>query len=599
MKLSDYVIDFLVRQGVKHVFMLPGGGAMHLNDSLGVRAAAGEIGFTPMLHEQAVGIAAEAYARTAEGLGAAMVTTGPGGTNTVTGVAAAWLDSTPVIFIAGQVKRPDIAHGTGMRQLGVQEIDLPEILKPITKYAATVMDPLDVRYHLEKAAHEALSGRPGPVWVEFPLDVQALQIDPDSLRGFEEKPTSAPFPELPFQVAEMIDLLNAAERPVLLLGNGIRVAGTSSQIDEVVRELGCPVLTTRLGVDLIPWDHPLCFGMPGSLASRGANFTLQNSDFLLVLGARLDMALIAYAPERLARGAKKVMVNIDPLEMTKLRGAINLPIEADIRDFIRELRRQKDRIKPKDLAPWVDRCRDWKARYPFVTDRQRSAEAGLSTYLVADTISELAVEGDIILPGSSGTACEIFLTAFKAKKDQRIFHNKGTGSMGLSQPSAIGACMVAGRRTIAVDGDGGFFMNVQELGTIRSLGLPIKMLVINNGGYASIRSSQKGYFGRMIAADEESGLRLPSVGDVSHGFSIPFTRIEQRSELRQGLRDFLDSKGPAVCEVIVPKDEPREPRITSKQRPDGSMVSSPLEDLFPFLDREEFKENMLIEPLEY
>ena len=459
------------------------------------------------------------------------------------------------------------------------------------------MDPGDVKYHLEKAVHAAVSGRPGPVWIEFPLDVQALQIEPESLRGFDKKPTTAPSPELPFQVSQMIDLLNAADRPVLLLGNGIRVAGVADRVEEVVDELGCAVLTTRLGVDLMPWDHPLCFGMPGSLASRGANFTLQNSDCLLVLGARLDMALIAYAPERLARGAKKVMINIDPLEMTKLRGAIDLPIEADIRDFLGELHRQKERIKPKDRTPWIDRCRDWKARYPFVTERHHSLESGLSTYLVSDTISELATEGDIILPGSSGTACEIFLTAFKSKKHQRIFHNKGTGSMGLSQPSAIGACVATGRRTIAIDGDGGFFMNVQELGTIRARNLPIKMVVINNSGYASIRSSQKGYFGRMIAADDQSGLQLPSVESVTKGFGLPYIRIEKRTELGLQIKSMLKSDGPIVCEIMVPQDEPREPRITSKQNSDGSMVSSPLEDLFPFLDRSEFNANMIVKPL--
>jgi acetolactate synthase-1/2/3 large subunit len=594
MKLSDYVIDFLINKGVKHVFMLPGGGAMHLNDSLGQRSA--DIQFVPMLHEQAVAVAAEAYSRTVNGLGVAMVTAGPGGTNTITGVAAAWLDSTPVLFLAGQVKRPDLARGKGLRQLGVQEIDLPSIVSPITKYAATVLDPTDVKYHLERAVALCKIGRPGPCWLEFPLDVQVASIEPDTLRGFDpateiQQPDHA---DLSARVTETIRLFNEADRPVILLGNGVRIAGAVRETEKFVELLNCPALTTRLGVDLIPWAHDLCFGMPGALASRGANFTLQNSDFLLILGARLDMALIAYAPEKLARAARKIMVNIDAVEIGKLGDKIDLAVPYDARDFLDEMVRQKAAILPRNRAAWLDRCNDWKVRYPFVTEKHRAPASGLSTYLVSDVLSDEIEEGDVILPGSSGTACEIFLTAFRARKNQRIFHNKGTGAMGLSQPSAIGACLASGRRTISIDGDGGFFMNIQELGTIRSLNLPIKMFVINNSGYASIRSSQRAYFGRMMAADSESGLNLPSVIDVSRAFGIRANRIDRAEDLRAATRSVLDQPGPSVCEILVPKDEPREPRITSRQRPDGTFVSSPLEDLFPFLDREEFKANMLV-----
>lgn len=598
MKLSDYVIDFIIRRGVKHVFMLPGGGAMHLNDSLAQRAS--EIRFVPMLHEQAVAVAAEAYARTRNQLGVAMVTSGPGGTNAITGIAAAWLDSTPVLFLAGQVKRGNLARGTGLRQLGVQEIDLPAIVGPITKYAATVLDPADVRYHLERALALSQSGRPGPCWLEFPLDVQVASVEPDELRGFdlatevEEENHS----DLSARVTETIRLFNEAERPVVLLGNGIRIAGAAQEAQQFVELLGCPALTTRLGVDLIPWAHDLCFGMPGAFASRGANFTLQNSDFLLILGARLDMALIAYAPENLARAARKVMVNIDLLEIRKLGGRIDLEVPCDARAFLLEMNRQRATIMPRDRTDWLGRCRGWKERYPVVTEKHRQPVSGLSTYLVSDVLSEEADEGDIILPGSSGTACEIFLTAFRAKKGQRIFHNKGTGAMGLTQPSAVGACLASGRRTISIDGDGGFFMNVQELGTIRGLDLPIKMFVINNRGYASIRASQKNYFGRMIAADAESGLKLPDVFEVSRAFGIPAIRIDRVDDLRATVRSVLNQPGPSVCEIIVPEDEPREPRITSKQRPDGSFVSSPLEDLFPFLDRQEFHSNMLVNIIE-
>jgi acetolactate synthase-1/2/3 large subunit len=588
---------FVAGQGVKHVFFLPGGGAMHLNDSLG-RCG---VEFVAVQHEQAAAVAAEAHARVTNRLGVAMVTSGPGGTNAVTGVAAAWLDSTPVLFLSGQVKRADIRRDHEMRQLGVQEIDIVSIVKPITKYAVTIVEPESIRFHLEQAVHLARSKRPGPVWIDIPLDVQAARIDEENLKGYvpaaeDAVAETASTREL---ARKTIRMLNDSERPVILAGNGVRIAGGDEFFEKVVDALGVPVLTTRLGVDLLPASHPLCFGMPGGIASRAANFTLQNSDFLLAVGTRLDMQMMAYAPERFARAARKVMINIDEAEIRKLGKLVDLPVAADARSFLAALLSLRNEIGMKERAPWMERCRDWRERYPFVQPEQRLQRDGISMYAFSDLMADMLGEGDIVLPGSSGFAAEIFLTAFKCKRGQRVFHNKGTGAMGLAQPAALGACLASGaKRTIAIDGDGGFAMNVQELETIKRLQLPIKFFIVNNNGYASIRASQGNYFKLLVGADATSGLTLPDWINVAHAYGIPARRVSSPGELPEALGNTLERRGPAICEVMVIPDEPRQPRVASVIRPDGSMASRPLEDLFPFLDREELKRNMLIPLIE-
>jgi acetolactate synthase-1/2/3 large subunit len=596
-KLSDYVFQFVARQGVKHVFMLPGGGAMHLNDSLGHTPG---LDFVSCLHEQAAAVAAEAYARVAHNLGVALVTTGPGGTNAVTGVAAAWLDSTPCLFISGQVKRSDMMAGTGLRQLGVQELDIVSVVRSITKCAVTVMDPATIRLHLEKAAHLARSGRPGPVWIDIPLDVQAANVDPGQLEGFTqpEGESRLSVAALREAVGETINLLKSTERPIVLAGNGIRLAGAEQDFVQLVERLRLPVLTTRLGVDLMHHDHELLVGMPGTIGTRGANFALQNSDLLLILGARVDLALIAYAPERLARAAKRIMVNIDEAEIRKLGDIIDLPVVSDVGAFIRELCNRAGDVQERDRSTWRQLCRRWKDSYPVVLPEHRSSQQ-VSMYFFSEVLSEELTGEDVVLPGSSGSGCEIVLTAFKVKAGQRVFHNKGTGAMGLGPPAAIGACLASGgRRTICVDGDGGFAMNMQELETVRRLALPIKFFVISNSGYASIRASQLNYFGRLSGADRSSGLTLPDVIKQGSAFGIPTARISDTASLREGIRAVLSQPGPVVCEVVTIPDEPRIPRVQAILRPDGTMVSKPLEDMFPYLSRDEFRANMIVPPVE-
>lgn len=596
MKLSDYVASFVSSLGVKHVFMLSGGGAMHLNDSFGNTAG---LDYVCTLHEQAAAVAAEAYARVSENIGVALVTTGPGGTNAVTGVAAAWLDSTPCLFISGQVKRSDTCHGSGLRQLGVQEIDIVSIMRPITKYAVTVREPELIRFHLERGAFLARNGRPGPVWIDIPLDVQAAEIEPDDLAAFDSSECQAKsLVNLDSAIDKTLDFLSEAERPILLVGNGIRLAGATRDLLQLVEALGIPVLTTRLGVDLVSHDHPLHVGMPGTIATRGANFALQNSDCLLVLGARLDMALIAYAPERLARGARKVMVNVDPAEIAKLGAVIDLGVAADVGQFMRGLLDRMGRQSRKaDWHEWIARCADWKKRYPFVLPEHR-ASAEISVYAFSEALASALNESDIVLPGSSGVACEIFLSAFQAKSGQRIFHNKGTGAMGLGQPAALGACLAGGgRRTVCVDGDGGFHMNAQELETVLRLNLPIKFFVIDNAGYASIRASQRNYFKRMTGADAGSQMTLPDVLQVAKAYELPVFDLVDSVSMRSTIAQVLNSPGAVVCRVKTLADEERMPRVSSFRKADGSMDSMPLEDMWPLLPREEFLENMIVSPL--
>lgn len=593
-KLSDYVMRVVAAAGVRDVFMLPGGGAMHLNDSLGRCPG---LRYVTCLHEQAAAVAAENYAKMTGGLGACLVTSGPGGTNTVTGVAGAWLDSTPCIFISGQVKRPDLKATSGVRQVGVQEVDIVAIVGAITKYAVTVLDPADIRFHLEKALHLARTGRPGPVWLDIPLDVQGSTIEPDALRRFEPEAAADADPAaLRDAVAATLAEWRAAERPVFLAGNGIRLAGAVPEFLEVIDRLGCPVLATWLAVDLVPDDHPLYIGRPGSVAPRAANFTVQNADWLLTVGARLDMVLTAYAPHRLARGAAKTVVDIDPPELAKLKPTVKRTVLADAKQFFREMLRQLPAPTTPANSAWLDRCRGWKRKWPVVLPEHRDGTGRVSTYHLADVLSDELAPGDLIVSGSSGAGIEIFQHALRLKAGQRLFHTTALGAMGFGIPAAIGACVGSGGRpTVCVDGDGGFQMNIQELETVRRLGFPVKFFVLNNDGYSSIRTIQAGWFdGRLVGADATSGMTLPDVRKVAEAYGVRTAQIPDRTDLAAQVRAVLATPGPVVCEVMSVPDETREPRVVSARRADGSMVSKPLEDLFPFLDRDEFRANMSV-----
>lgn len=590
-KVSDYIIQKLETLDIGHMFMLPGGGAMHLNDSLGKSK---KIKFVCCQNEQGCAIATEAYARVNNKLGLLMVTTGPGGTNALTGVAGAFLESTPMLIISGQVKRMDMIRNQGVRQQGMQELDIISVVKPITKYAALVDEPQLVRYHLERALYEATHGRKGPVWLDIPLDVQASMVDENSLIAYNPLPEKTV--NLDKIVLDIIDRLNESERPVLLAGNGIRLSEGINEFDELIEALKIPVLTTWNGIDLIEEENPLYFGRPGGLGHRYANFIQQNSDFFMSIGARLNLLQTGYNFDGFAREAVKVMVDIDHEELYKINVRPDIPVCADAKQFMQTLLKYKDRIISKDRSDWFHYAETVKAKYPIVQDNYWKQKELVNTYCLLEKISEYMTADDVYVSGSSGSCIDISMQTFKVKKGQRVFSTKGLASMGYGLPSTIGACLASGnKRTVGVNGDGGFVMNIQELETIRRLNLPIKIFVLCNQGYGAIKATQTNIFaGHLVACDEGSELSIPPIGKIAEAYGLKTFQIHNNAELDDKVRQVLSFNGPVICEVYTPIGLTAFPKQVSYKRKDGQMESKPLEYMNPPLDEEEFQENMLI-----
>jgi len=569
---------------------------MHLVDSLGRHPG---LEFTCNLHEQGCAVAADAYGQYAGRPGVALVTTGPGGTNALTGVAAAWTDSTPCLFLSGQVKRADMLTGAGVRQMGFQEVDIVSMARPVSKYAVVVTEPESIRFHMEKALYLATHGRPGPVWIDIPLDVQAAHIKPEQQKGFV--PSSEPDQglssvKLVDKVTQVLKLLSQAERSVVLVGNGVRLAGAMDETLTLIEQLGFPVLTTWKMIDFLPEDHALFCGRPGAVGQRGANFVQQNADALLILGARLDFGQVAYSHKNFAPHAQKVMVDIDGAEIHKTGDSTDIPVPVDAGRFVREFLYQRESspfLKQSGWLAWAKACYQ---RYPVVLPEYWTQEGHVNDYVLIDVLSELMNGRDLLVPGSSGACSERSMQAFKVKKNQRILNSQGLGPMGFGIPAAIGACVAAGgaRRTISLDGDGGFVMNIQELETVSRLDLPIKFFVLNNRGYGSIRATQNSYFnGRHVASDQVSGLTLPDVCKVAKAFGLRTARLTGHRNIMDEVRTIIETPGPVVCEVMVDPDQVTAPKVSSRQRPDGRMESMPMEDMAPFLPRSEFNSQIL------
>jgi acetolactate synthase I/II/III large subunit len=589
-KLSDYVMEFLVARGVRHVFVLPGGGAMHLDDSLG---SCKDLEYVCFLHEQALAIAAEAYGQFTNSPGVGIVTSGPGGTNAVTGVAAAYIDSTPCVFISGQAKRPDLKGDSGVRQMGSQEVDIVSIVSCITKYAVTVMEPADIRYHLERAWQEATSGRMGPVWIDIPLDVQAAQVDPPGLRGFrpaEDRP-GAPHA----CIDEVVGLLNGAERPAILAGNGVKLAGAQDELVRFAEANNIPVLLTWKAIDTLAHEHRLNYGSPGIMGSRAANFIVQNCDLLLIIGCRLDPSITAFDAASFARNARRVMVDVDEAEIRKVPG-IHVPVVDDAGRFLSALAARHAAIAGSEHDAWLSYCADLRGRYPVVAGEVGGGD-GVDLYVFVDALFERLSSGDVITPESSGAAGEITYQAMRVKKGQLVKNAAGLGAMGFGLPYAIGACIACDRRrTVLVNGDGAFQLNLQELETVARLALPVKIFILDNGGYGSIAATQRNLFeGRLVAATPESGLTLPDLEAVASVYGLHFRRVTHEGDLEGAIMDTLDAPGPAMCCVRVSSSQVTSPRVQSMKTPEGSMVSKPLEDMWPYLPREELVANMIAE----
>jgi acetolactate synthase-1/2/3 large subunit len=589
-KLSDYVMDFLAAKGVRHVFMLPGGGAMHLNDSLGRCKV---LKYTCFLHEQALAIAAEASAQFTNFPGVGLVTSGPGATNTITAVAAAYIDSTPCVFISGQAKRPDLKGNSGVRQMGSQEVDIVSMVSCITKYAVLILKPEEIRYHLEKAWGLATSGRMGPVWLDIPLDVQAAQINETKLQGFfpDEKKLSH---KLEASVADTIKLLNSAQRPLILAGNGVKLAGAQDVLCRFAEKNQIPILLTWKTIDFLDYGHPLNFGSPGIMGSRFANFIVQNCDLLLVLGSRLEPSITAFNPAGFAPQAKKVMVDIDEAEIRKIPG-VDLSVTADAGEFLRTIETRQKEIHLKEQEPWLTYCRRVKAQYPVVLDEYRDLKDNINLYVFTDSLFKQLAADDIITPESSGAAGEVTYQAMRVKKGQKVKNAAGLGSMGFGLPYSIGACIANDRkRTILINGDGAFQLNIQELETVARLKLPIKIFIFENGGYGSIMATQRNMFnGFYVGSEPGSGLTLPDLGAIAKAYGIRHTRANNHQELDKVIAETLSGDDPALCSVRVSAAHVTAPKVQAMKLPDGGMVSKPLEDMWPYLSPEELAQNMI------
>lgn len=584
-KLSDYIFRFIREKGISHVFMLPGGGAMHLVDSLGSSG----LTYVCCLHEQAASIAAEAYGQHTNDIGVVLTTSGPGATNAITGVTAGWIDSTPMFVISGQAKRSDLIGESGVRQIGSQEVQIIDMVKPITKYAVQVMDPNEIRYHMERAYHEATIKRPGPVWLSVPLDVQAAQIEPAQLAGYT--PPAGDGQDLSGEIEKTAALLKAAKKPVFLAGNGLKLGNAQKPFYGLLEQLQIPVLTTWKAIDLMGEDHPLYLGHPGSMGDRGANLILQEADLLISIGSRIDTSLTAFNEPHFGKQAKKVVVDIDEKELSRMNlSQVEVRAACDAGQFLEQLleecRKSTWEEQRQEWKEWLQSCHETRDKYPVVTSRHRETAGVVSAYYFIDVLCRALRPDDVIVPESSGGAGEITYQAFQLKYGQKMKNAAGLGSMGFGLPYAIGSCLAnGGRRTVLINGDGAFQLNIQELETLVRLNLPVKIFIWNNGGYASIRSMQRNTFeGHYVASGETSGLAMPDICKVAKAYGIPVFGASTNEEMEQLVPKVLNTPGAALCELHISPEETVSPRTKSFRMPDGSMKSSLLEEMWPLVE---------------
>ncbi len=593
MKLSDYIFDRLRAWGARHVFLVTGGGAMHLNDSIGVSG----LSWICTHHEQAAAMAAEGYARITRTPGLLNVTSGPGGINALNGVFGAWTDSIPMLVLSGQVKRETCmsTYGlTDLRQLGDQEVDIVRMVKGITKYAVQITEPESIAWHLERAWFLAQHARPGPCWLDIPVDVQSAAIDPGSLRHYDPSEDALVFDPatVTAQVADVLDRIRKGKRPVVFAGSGVRISGSLPEFERVIRALRSPVVTAWTH-DLIASDDELFCGRPGTIGERAGNFTVQNSDILLVLGSRLNIRQTSYNWASFARFATKIQVDVDAAELRKPLHQPDVPIHCDLKVFLTEMARQLESGPAAHHDEWLELARQWKAKYPTVQDRQRTAGPPLNPYDFVDRLFEILRPDDAVVCGNA-TACIVPYQAARLKKGQRLISNSGSASMGYDLPAAIGVAIARGARTICLAGDGSLQMNVQELQTLVGYRVPVKLFVLNNCGYLSIRQTQSGFFqGRRIGEGPQSGVTFPDMLRVGTAYGIPSFRIEKIADL-DIVRRELDNPGPALFDVLLDETQEFEPRLRSRILPDGRIMTPNLEDMYPFLSPEELAANMLV-----
>lgn len=594
-KVSDYIAKFLSENGIKHVFTVTGGGAMHLNDSLGHYK---DLQCIYNHHEQACAIAAESYARINGEVAAVCVTTGPGGTNAITGVMGGFVDSIPMLVISGQFRYDLTARYSdlGLRAMGDQEFDIVKAVSCMTKYAEMVIDPLSIRYHLEKALYLAKEGRPGPTWIDVPLNVQGSFVEESELLGFESEIELGNKKE-DLRLKEVIAFLKKAERPVIYAGSSIQLGGIKKDFLRLVSQLNIPVVTAWNSIDTISDDHPLYAGRAGIMGDRAGNFAVQNSDLVLSLGCRLSIRQVGFNFETWAREAKVIVVDIDEKELKKHTVHIDLPVHGNIRSFIPKLYEEVKKEKfTFNKMQWISTCINWRKKYPVVQERFVKAEGLVNPYALIEKLSNKIEENAITVVGN-GTACVVGSQGYTIKENSRFIINSGCASMGYDLPAAIGACIASGKKSIiCITGDGSIQMNLQELQTIIHHRLPIKIFVLNNNGYHSIRQTQLGNFGEPLVGigPESKDLSFPDLEKIAYAYGYDFIRCEDNQKIDRKLEESLMLEGPAICEIIVDSTQNFEPKSASKKLEDGRIISPPLENLAPFLEKEELEANMII-----
>lgn len=594
MRVADYIFKYLADYGVRHVFLVTGGGAMFLND--GLRC---EKRITPICchHEQGCAIAAEGYVRAGQKLGVVNVTSGPGGTNSLTGVIGQWLDSIPVIYISGQVKHettilscPELK----LRQLGDQEINIIDIVKPVTKYASVVTTPNNIRYELEKALHYALSGRPGPVWLDIPLNVQGALIEESNLKGFEIPSNLVPTPS-DSQIYELMELLQKSRRPLFIAGHGITIAGATEKFRSLLKQIGIPAVTTFCGMDILDEKDPMFAGRIGTIGQRAGNFVLQNADLIISLGSRNNIRQVSYNWENYGSNAKKVSIDIDPEELKKKLFVPDLSIHSDAGSFIEKLNICIQKNKLPDYSNWCNWCAQRRLLLPTVTPEQETWTDKVNPYFFMRELTRALPENCDIVAGN-GTACVALFQSGETKLGQHIFWNSGCASMGYDVPASLGASIGSSRTTICLAGDGSFMMNMQEIQTIIHHNLPIKIFLLDNDGYGSIKQTQKNFFSEeLIGCDNHSGVSFPDFLKVAKAFGFNTFEIKEQNDLSTQIKNIIAINGPVFCVVRMPSFLNFSPKLSSKRLPDGTLISARLEDMFPFLEKEEFEKHMILE----
>lgn len=590
MRLADFVIDFLEKKKIDTIFTVSGGGSIFLCDAM---YKAKKLKYVSCHHEQAVSFAAESYSRIKNKPGAAIITTGPGGTNCTTGVACCWIDSVPTMFISGQVYLNQTIGSSGLRQIGVQEFDIVSMIKSSTKYAEIVKDPKLIKYHLEKAYHLSMEGRPGPVWLDIPADIQNANINPKRLKGFKVKKINKKNQKLNDKIKKVASMIAMSERPVLHLGQGVKIAGAQNYLRKLIDKFNIPFALTWNASDLIESSHKSYIGRPGAFSERGTNFIIQNCDLHIAIGTRLPFMVTGYNAKDFARKAKKVMVDIDKNEIEKSNVNLDEKICCDSKLFLKKLLK----YVPKKINlsnDWINYCKNVRKKYPIVLDKFRKQKKTINSYVFIESLSDLLKNDDVVVT-DMGLSFVGTHQAFKVKRGQKVFTNSGHAPMGWGLPAAIGACYASKKkRVICITGEGGLQMNIQEFATVMHNNLPIKTFIYNNGGYLTIKQTQQlGFNSRIMGSNKKTGLSFPNYKKIAESHNIRYLKIYNNNNLKTKIQKILSDNKPVICELIIDHNQEQMPKAINKRMPDGKSVPTKYEDMYPFLSSKELEENML------